>query len=75
MLTVAETGNGNVIGKVWYNDFDLRISKLINASDMSEIVGDDIEEYETLEELNGVLAYFSFTDTPEFEVRYEYDED
>jgi len=70
MQTVAITSNGNVIGKIWYNDDDTQTSKLVNSSDIEEICGDMGAAWNwddaDLDTLNAELYGFSFTQEPKY---------
>lgn len=70
MTTVAQTTNGNITGKVWFNDFDQRESKLVNTSDIAEIIGESSEwvnGFSSLEALNAEIYGISFTETPVYQ--------
>lgn len=67
MQVVSATTNGNQAGVVWLNDHNGRTSKLVNVSDMGEICGFDVSEFDNLTELNAELYEFTFSTSPVYE--------
>ena len=73
MTFAAVTASGTQTGKIWYNDHNTQSSELVNAGDVSEIMGmsqDDLQaEYNSLEEIaadSRPFGNFDFSTEPKF---------
>ena len=72
-VPVAMTETGAKTNMAWYNDYTEETSKLVFASDISEIMGcseKDLDDYDSLSDMDGdtrPAGNYSFSETPVFD--------